>query len=93
MSHPGRVTRRWFLGVTVATLIAGDVWFLRRKNRLLERALACRAQAAALSGDTEREAAGRRHSLDLARKYEHAASRPWLKVEPEAPSPFDSRIP
>ncbi len=87
MMRPGRVTRRWFGGVAVASIIAGDVWFWRRRNRLLQRAHACRARASVLNGPTDQEAAIRGHYIELARQYEHAASRPWLSVTRDALPP------
>jgi hypothetical protein len=89
--------RRWALAVAAVALLLGAGRLAERRAYFLSRAEAeasrvddmvngtsCLKDEYCVEGFPERLTA---HYLSLARKYERAARRPWLSVEPDPPHP------
>jgi hypothetical protein len=90
-------TRRWTLVIASVALLLGAERLAERRAYFLGRAEAeasraddlingcmCLKEEYCVEGFPERLTA---HYLSLARKYERAARRPWLPVEPDPPHP------
>ena len=92
MPPPRLSARRTVLVAGLAAIVTGEWTVTRRSERFLEYARQCRAKAAILTGPDADEAALREFYLELARKYERAAWRPWLRVRPGAPLPRGSPL-
>jgi hypothetical protein len=97
MRLPRMTIRRWTPAVAAVALLLGAGRLAERRAYLLERAEVRASRADdmingalrlkdeyCVEGFPERLAA---HYASLARKYERAAWRPWLSVEPDPPHP------
>jgi hypothetical protein len=85
MSLSRTVTRRSAFALLLVATVGGENLYARRKERYLHLARENRHQAALLDTSTKADAEFRRYHLELARRYERAACRPWLRVVPLPP--------
>jgi hypothetical protein len=79
-------TRRWMIAVVVASLLLGAFVTLRRAAHFM-RLAALHEQMAHLLRSTNGPSAdpkGADHHERLVRKYQRAAARPWLAIEPDS---------
>jgi hypothetical protein len=82
-------TRRWMIAVLIASVLLGCFVMLRRAAHFMRLAalhehLAHHQRSQPGPSATPKDAD---HNERLARKYERAAARPWLPVEPDPPEP------
>jgi hypothetical protein len=86
MRLPRMTTRRWMVVVVVASLLLGAFVTLRRAAHFMRLAAAHEALAQLLRSSTGQSAdpKGADHNERLAKKYQRAAARPWLAIEPDS---------
>jgi hypothetical protein len=89
MRLPRMTTRRWMVAVAGVALLVGAFVTLQRAAYFMRLAAAhehfahhLRSTAGPAGDQTAAE-----HNERLARRYQRAAARPWLPVEPDPPPP------
>jgi hypothetical protein len=100
MQLPRMTTRRWMLAVAlVAASLGGLGWaekMIQRRALCLRRAtdyavrkqtLCCRVSERPTAQELDENRIMSAYYDQLVRKYERAAARPWLSVEPDPPVP------
>ena len=89
MQFPRMTTRRWMVAVLITSVFLGGLVMLRRSAHFMRLAVLHEHTAHHLRSQTGPSAdpQGVDHNERLARKYQRAAARPWLPVEPEPPEP------
>ncbi|MGP0062486.1 MAG: hypothetical protein ACLQGP_02635 [Isosphaeraceae bacterium] len=86
MRLPRMTTRRWMVVVLIASVLLGVLVMLRRAAHFMRLALLHEHMAHLLRSTTGPSAdpKGADHNERLARKYQRAAARPWLAIEPDS---------
>ena len=86
MRLPRMTTRRWMVVVVVASPLLGVFVTLRRAAHFMRLAKVHEQLARLLRSTTGPSAdpKGADHNERLARKYQRAAARPWLAIEPDS---------
>jgi hypothetical protein len=86
MRLPRMTTRRWMVVVVVASLLLGAFVTWRRAAHYMRLAAVHEHWAHLLRSTTGPSAdpKGADHHERLARKYQRAAARPWLPIEPDS---------
>ncbi len=89
MRLPRTTTRRWMVAVAIVAFALVTFVFLRRSAHFMRLAAFHNDMARAIRSSPGSGADPKRADRleELARKYERAAARPWLSVEPDPPRP------
>jgi 1-acyl-sn-glycerol-3-phosphate acyltransferase len=98
MRLPRMTTRRWMIAVVIGAVLFGamEISQRRKRFRFLSNSYHMAAEMSLIevgppapAGSPEAEARRRlvTYYEQLGRKYERAASRPWLPVAPDPPAP------